>query len=448
MVGFLANHLIPNIETVAITALHIYFSSVAIAEKVMSEMDDDGIKSPIISDIRPENASSSPDLFPVQFAETIYSIQNYNVELFTKHFSKAALTSPQSNALALIVIMERLAIIDRLIALKAGSIKNANGDTLWHLAAKHQNHAVLVHLRQSAIAPTNCKNRDGKTVLDVAVDSLDYKLVYTILYAGFSKFNVFDSVKSTPIFSLLVNETNANIFQVNRMGQSILHAACIHNNYEVAKATLGEGIDPNREDSAGFTAMHYSIKNGNLALLMLLHANGALLNKPKTYFFAKSAFKPALIEAVKSRDLLILQFLLENDADVNAVDEEGNTALHVALSLGYSNQVLIELIEAGADVRKRNNKKVSPIRIFFNSLNYEVLSKLVELKSSAIALPKPCAHASGPSSTCPICREALPTNDVVYTLSCSHTFHRDCLDHWITSNASCPLCRALIPKCK
>ena len=41
---------------------------------------------------------------------------------------------------------------------------------------------------------------------------------------------------------------------------------------------------------------------------------------------------------------------------------------------------------------------------------------------------------------CSICLEQFIVNDKVNKLTCSHIFHKNCLDNWIQNN-NCPLCR-------
>merc|ERR1719446_228111 len=46
---------------------------------------------------------------------------------------------------------------------------------------------------------------------------------------------------------------------------------------------------------------------------------------------------------------------------------------------------------------------------------------------------------------CPICLCPLQIGDSVRSLdSCSHTFHRACIDLWLLRRADCPLCKASV----
>ena len=46
---------------------------------------------------------------------------------------------------------------------------------------------------------------------------------------------------------------------------------------------------------------------------------------------------------------------------------------------------------------------------------------------------------------CPICIEKFKENEFCRTLTCSHSFHKRCIDHWFRKDHSdCPMCRAKI----
>ena len=61
----------------------------------------------------------------------------------------------------------------------------------------------------------------------------------------------------------------------------------------------------------------------------------------------------------------MVQVLLEHGADVNAQDEDGQTALHYACSIGYESVIQI-LIKASADVAISDNEGLKPIDVLKN----------------------------------------------------------------------------------
>jgi len=43
--------------------------------------------------------------------------------------------------------------------------------------------------------------------------------------------------------------------------------------------------------------------------------------------------------------------------------------------------------------------------------------------------------------TCVICIDEFASGEEVRTLPCFHTFHKPCIDRWLQTNASCPICK-------
>ncbi|PIA14769.1 hypothetical protein COEREDRAFT_46037 [Coemansia reversa NRRL 1564] len=49
---------------------------------------------------------------------------------------------------------------------------------------------------------------------------------------------------------------------------------------------------------------------------------------------------------------------------------------------------------------------------------------------------------------CPICLESLGSENFIRELVCSHQFHVQCIDVWLTTySALCPICKANHAKC-
>lgn len=45
------------------------------------------------------------------------------------------------------------------------------------------------------------------------------------------------------------------------------------------------------------------------------------------------------------------------------------------------------------------------------------------------------------TTNCPICLESL---DKIYTTSCNHEFHEDCINQWLETTNTCPMCRHIL----
>jgi len=61
-----------------------------------------------------------------------------------------------------------------------------------------------------------------------------------------------------------------------------------------------------------------------------------------------------------------------------------------------------------------------------------------EFKSSA--LPKEASNLEEHSS-CTVCMSTYEEKEILRTLPCLHSFHRDCIDPWLKQNKVCPMCK-------
>ena len=47
---------------------------------------------------------------------------------------------------------------------------------------------------------------------------------------------------------------------------------------------------------------------------------------------------------------------------------------------------------------------------------------------------------------CPICLEDFVPGSVLRCMDCTHTFHKLCLDKWLSMKATCPICQRSVPE--
>lgn len=139
-------------------------------------------------------------------------------------------------------------------------------------------------------------------------------------------------------------------------GASLLHLACSHSRPRVLKFLLSFDIFASsieEMNDSGKTAVFMAIRHGSLECLELLVSTGARLDARDIENWT------TLHEAVKAGDerIEILSYLLgEHNFDVNVVDDDGWTPLHVAARFSSTKAVDI-LIKAGCDVNARTEDK-------------------------------------------------------------------------------------------
>ncbi|XP_044739630.1 serine/threonine-protein phosphatase 6 regulatory ankyrin repeat subunit C-like [Chrysoperla carnea] len=122
---------------------------------------------------------------------------------------------------------------------------------------------------------------------------------------------------------LLKHEADVNV--KDRNDQTPLYVSIKNNRLEIIELLLKHNADVNVEDEDRNTPLFYAIQNPNLKITKLLLDNGANV---KDY--------PELLNiAVKRGCTEIVELLLQHNADVNATDENGYTALLSTLSDFY-----------------------------------------------------------------------------------------------------------------
>lgn len=123
---------------------------------------------------------------------------------------------------------------------------------------------------------------------------------------------------------------------------------------------------------------------------------------------AKKKWEQDLIQAVTDDDLDKVNELLalpaEKKGDINAYDDKGWTVLYNAIARGASIEIIEKLIEAGADVNKKNDDPLKrfPIHAAVTSGRPVVLTLLIEqgakvnkkdnLKATPLHLAKEFGH--------------------------------------------------------
>ncbi|EHK42517.1 hypothetical protein TRIATDRAFT_203737, partial [Trichoderma atroviride IMI 206040] len=222
--------------------------------------------------------------------------------------------------------------------------------------------------------------------------------------------NIAASKGYTEIVRILLPRFDPNV--KNAKAQTPLHVAVSNKHRDVIRFLLESGADPNVPDSDRKTPLHTAAKKRLYEIVKDLLRSGGDLNADLT--LRDSSNRTPLLIAASLGNAEIFEVLLEQGADLDSQDEEGKTALHLALEAGnlaltkrlielfkdkslldvqdssgktslyqaaYSGMKLVIelLLEAGADVNIRS--KAGKLPLHEGTDNHDITLLLAEAKS-------------------------------------------------------------------
>ena len=124
-------------------------------------------------------------------------------------------------------------------------------------------------------------------------------------------------------------------------GNSIHDAARDGDSFAVL-TLLNTGIDINKKNKDGWTALHIAASKNRLEIVELLIENGAEVDSkgdPSTIFIWQRGFTPLHYATVNGHKDIV-ELLINQGAQVNAKDNTANTPLDLAIPVSYTQMTL------------------------------------------------------------------------------------------------------------
>ena len=251
------------------------------------------------------------------------------------------------------------------------NIQNAGGSTPLHIAARTQNLALVHLLFQNQQCNPNLVDRDGNTALHIAVENGNLDITNLLLNisrhsnsveneledvtrmercnpyiankSGDTILHVAATMGNTELCKLVLDRHKSDLFKAsqfhgtqvtgsyhtaNKEGDTPLHIAVLKDDTEVCDLLTSQLCDPNAQDKAGNTPLHYATWLQSKGLVeVLLNCQYCCPCIPN-YNGSTPLHVAAEVEDVRLAELL----LSHRDCDVNVQDRDGTTALHTAMA--------------------------------------------------------------------------------------------------------------------
>ncbi|KAL3281489.1 hypothetical protein HHI36_004694 [Cryptolaemus montrouzieri] len=262
-----------------------------------------------------------------------------------------------------------LAIVQMLLACGASvNSSDTDGDTCLHYAAFGNQPEVLELLIRGG-SDLNSANRSGCTALHIAAHKQPAKCIEILLNAGadpncrdlYGDTALHDAIgkDNLQVIDHLCSAPTMDFTLRNKRGFNVLHHAVLKGKDYATNKLLTQArqlVDIKKDD--GFSALHLASLNGHNEVVEILIRMGQA-----DIDLRNNRNQSALLLAVSQGHCGVVEILVKLKANINAKDEDGDTALHL---------VLIKKAHLNAEIRRENCPEIFSI--------YEQISEVTEYR--------------------------------------------------------------------
>ena len=220
--------------------------------------------------------------------------------------------------------------------------KDKFGGTILHRIAGSKNSVKTVELLIDMGINIEHKGERGWTALDYAIDKKNIEVIFLLQKAGASgdvsetinEITLYEAIEKDDLLYVkeyINNGGDINI-KINKNGHindPLLILSISNESHLVSNFLIENGVDINlKDDLYDSTAIWHAVANGNLEIVKKLIIKGADVNYSGGG--SDEGAGTLLTSAVFYRHEEIVQYLLEAGSNINEVDADGRTALHIA----------------------------------------------------------------------------------------------------------------------
>lgn len=221
----------------------------------------------------------------------------------------------------------------------------------------------------------NCVDEEASSPLHKAAFQGHVECVTRLLTAGCDVSGQ-DEEGATPLHQACYNghtacmqaliEAGASVESEDNEGGKPLHNACFNGHQDAVSLLLANGANPGSTDASSSTPLHFAAENGHTDCMRILVEYKVPIDARD-----EDGMTP-LHQGVNYADTI--QLLLSRDADVNAMDQFGTTALMLAVENGRED-ILRLLMSSGADATLRNEEGLTVMELAEDAYLKKVLEE-------------------------------------------------------------------------
>ncbi|XP_041932384.1 transient receptor potential cation channel, subfamily N, member 1 [Alosa sapidissima] len=361
------------------------------------------------------------DQLPLHFAACRPTGSHGAVHTLLKLSSKDARLHPDTDGcipLLLAVESGNVGIVKELLgALSEPQLRaqrHGDGDSALHICCRRKD-AEMAKILVEFGANVDFQNEEGQTPLHIAAWEGD-EATLKVFYQGKANPNIADKMDRSPlhvaaerghtnIVEVLTEKFKSNVLARTKDGSTLLYVASQCGHPETALAFLKKGVPLHMPNKSGAVCLHAAAKRGHTAVVKALLLKGAQVDattkdgltalhvavqycKPLVVqmllgFGAKVQLNggkdqetPLHIAARVKEGEKVAEMLLKSGADVNAEQENGETAMHVAARHG-SLQMLRSLIEEGGDLTWKSKAGENPLHVAVRHCHAPIVEEIL-----------------------------------------------------------------------
>ncbi|KAL3862390.1 hypothetical protein ACJMK2_008359 [Sinanodonta woodiana] len=279
-------------------------------------------------------------------------------------------------------------------------IEDNEGNTALHYASFGNETETLTILLNKG-AKTEKQNKKGQTALHVAIARASIPCIKALINKG-ANVTTKDKQEDTPmhiaiiqnleqpaIVELVLGSKTADFTITNKRGFNVLHFAALRNFRRAVEVIIPRGKTMiNAAMKEGYTALHIAAYNDHVEIASILIREAGAEKDVRD----KNQRTPLHLAVVRGH-MRVVELLLTVGCDLFAVDDQGNTALHLVqmrtaglpdllgklLGVKIQDEATLQisslLIEAGGDITKKNKAGKTPLDLCTDDRTKNYLKK-------------------------------------------------------------------------